>query len=170
MMIKHAPKWEPADLPIDAEGNTKPGFACVHELENGNGPCSSDVFRIEDAFGDHSCWVEDSPVAPVERDPARDLVARAFHDVDRIEGSRWEDWLNEADAALAALSAAGRLLPAGGTTRYERAYWNPRTQEVQTWWSFPTDGGPRLDRRRTVAEWPDGSTLTGPWVEVGTDE
>lgn len=55
--VAHTCQWEPADLPIDAEGNTRPGFVCVHELENGNGPCGGNVFRIEDAIGMGSCIV-----------------------------------------------------------------------------------------------------------------
>lgn len=55
--VFHAPKWEPADLAIDGDGNTRPGFICTHELENGNGQCGSNVFRIEDAIGDHMCIV-----------------------------------------------------------------------------------------------------------------
>jgi hypothetical protein len=58
-VVRHEPKWEPTDLPIDAEGSTRPGFICVHELENGNGQCAGSVFRIEDAIGTHSCVVED---------------------------------------------------------------------------------------------------------------
>jgi hypothetical protein len=56
-VVGHSPVWVPADLPIDAEGNTRPGFECAHELENGGGKCTADVFRIEDEIGDHSCVV-----------------------------------------------------------------------------------------------------------------
>jgi hypothetical protein len=54
-MTCHTPKWEPAFLPINVYGDTRPGFVCVHMLENGNG----NVFAIEDAIGDH---VEDMDV------------------------------------------------------------------------------------------------------------
>jgi hypothetical protein len=43
---------------VDAEGNTKPGFICMHELENGSGPCGSNVFAPEDGIDDHSCFCE----------------------------------------------------------------------------------------------------------------
>jgi hypothetical protein len=56
-LIHHAPKWRLTDLPIDAEGNTRPGFECVHELENGSGPCGGNVFSLDQAVGDHSCVV-----------------------------------------------------------------------------------------------------------------
>lgn len=55
--VDHEPRWEPTLLPTDAEGNTAPGFHCTHELENGNGPCGGNVFRLEDAVGSHSCYV-----------------------------------------------------------------------------------------------------------------
>lgn len=55
--VTHTPRWEPADLPIDGDGNTRPGFICTHELENGNGQCGGNVFEIEDAIGDHMCIV-----------------------------------------------------------------------------------------------------------------
>lgn len=55
--VEHEGQWEPADLRIDAEGNTRPGFVCVHQLENGNGQCGSSIFRIEDAIGTHACIV-----------------------------------------------------------------------------------------------------------------
>lgn len=57
--VHHEPVWQPADLPIDAAGNTRPGFVCTHELENGWGQCPGNVFRVEDVIGDHSCVVED---------------------------------------------------------------------------------------------------------------
>lgn len=53
--VWHEPRWVPADLPINAEGDTAPGFICAHPLENGNGPCGGNVFRIEDAIGNHCC-------------------------------------------------------------------------------------------------------------------
>lgn len=56
--VEHDPVWEPADLPIDVEGNTRPGFVCVHELENGNGPCEGNVFSLNQAIGRHACIVE----------------------------------------------------------------------------------------------------------------
>lgn len=58
--VRHTPVWVPADLPINAAGDTRPGFECAHELENGGGRCSSNVFRVEDAIVDHSCVVDDT--------------------------------------------------------------------------------------------------------------
>lgn len=58
MWVEHDPVWEPAELRVDAAGNTRPGFICVHQLENGNGPCGGNVFRVEDSIGQHACIVE----------------------------------------------------------------------------------------------------------------
>lgn len=57
--IDHDPVWEPAMLPIDAAGNTRPGFICIVPLENGTGSCAGNVLRVEDAVGTHSCFVYD---------------------------------------------------------------------------------------------------------------
>jgi len=56
-LVWHDPTWEPAELPIDAEGNTRPGIVCVHELENGNGQCGGNVFHLDQAVGRHCCHV-----------------------------------------------------------------------------------------------------------------
>lgn len=56
-LVSHKPDWESADLPINARGDTRPGFICVHVLENGMGQCGGNVFGLEDAIGDHHCWV-----------------------------------------------------------------------------------------------------------------
>jgi hypothetical protein len=56
-LVWHDPEWEPTELPIDLAGNTRPGFVCVHELENGNGPCGGNVFRLDQEFGRHVCHV-----------------------------------------------------------------------------------------------------------------
>lgn len=64
-LVYHTPAWEPAHLQVNATGNTKPGFVCVHPLENGNGPCGGNVFRVEDAIGDHACVVEDLESGPM---------------------------------------------------------------------------------------------------------
>lgn len=56
-IVEHEPEWAPAELPVNAAGDTRPGFICVHELENGNGPCEGNVFRLEDAVGTHCCVV-----------------------------------------------------------------------------------------------------------------
>lgn len=55
--VHHSPAWEPAQLPVDAAGNTAPGFVCTHLLENGSGPCEGTVFSLGQAVGDHSCVV-----------------------------------------------------------------------------------------------------------------
>lgn len=55
--VGHDCVWEPTDLPIDAAGNTRPGFQCTYELENGQGRCGSNVFRIEDVVGQSHCIV-----------------------------------------------------------------------------------------------------------------
>lgn len=56
-LVHHEPVWRPEPLQINAAGDTRPGFICTHELENGMGECGSNVFRIEDGMSPHSCWV-----------------------------------------------------------------------------------------------------------------
>lgn len=58
-LVWHDPKWEPAQLPTDAAGNTRPGFVCVHELENGTGRCGGNVFHLDQAIGRHCCLTEE---------------------------------------------------------------------------------------------------------------
>lgn len=58
-VVRHTPVWVPADLPVDAEGNTRNGYVCIHKLENGNGECGGNVFSVNQAIGDHSCAVDD---------------------------------------------------------------------------------------------------------------
>lgn len=58
-LVEHEPVWRPGRLRINAEGDTKPGYICAHELENGNGKCGGNVFKISDSIGKHSCVVED---------------------------------------------------------------------------------------------------------------
>jgi hypothetical protein len=55
VLVKHTPVWAPADLRYNAAGDTRPGFVCVHELENGNGPCGGNVFSLDQAIGTHAC-------------------------------------------------------------------------------------------------------------------
>lgn len=55
--VAHRPHWVPTELRINAKGDTKPGFTCTHQLENGNGSCSGNVFRVEDSIGTHGCLV-----------------------------------------------------------------------------------------------------------------
>jgi hypothetical protein len=59
MRVEHDPVWVPAELPINAAGDTRPGFVCVHELENGNGQCGGNVFELDQAIGRHACWCPD---------------------------------------------------------------------------------------------------------------
>ena len=98
-----------------------------------------------------------------------ELVARAVHGVicRTSCGESWTEYREEADAVLAALSAAGRLLPEGGTERVEWAYpvWRDgETVWIETW--LRAAGSiPRLSRR-TVTEFPNGYELVGPWSEV----
>jgi len=54
--IRHTPVWEPADLPVDAAGNTRPGYRCVYQLETGR-PCTGTVSDPADADGDHVCMM-----------------------------------------------------------------------------------------------------------------
>ncbi len=58
-IVHHVPRWEPAQLPIDAAGNTVSGYRCVHILENGQGQCEGNVFQLHEAVGEHSCVVDD---------------------------------------------------------------------------------------------------------------
>lgn len=87
------------------------------------------------------------------------------------------------EAAIEALSAAGRLLPEGGETREEwtatmRANATDRRQpsratrrftspsDAAAWALGFADGGQLLLWRRDRREWQDGTALTGPWVAV----
>lgn len=58
--VSHQPDWQPTRLRHNAAGDTKPGFVCTHQLENGNGRCGGSVFRVEDSIGEHSCIVDES--------------------------------------------------------------------------------------------------------------
>lgn len=53
--VAHVPEWVAAPLKVDREGNTKPGFLCIHDLENGNGLCASTSF--EEVVDLHTCGV-----------------------------------------------------------------------------------------------------------------
>lgn len=55
--IYHDPEWVPTQLRYNLEGDTKPGFECVHEMENGNGQCGANIFELDDAISRHSCGV-----------------------------------------------------------------------------------------------------------------
>jgi hypothetical protein len=67
-LVRHTPEWEPAQLRIDAAGNTAPGFICVHSLENGNGPCGGNVFSLDQAIGDHCCVIWSGRPRPLAAD------------------------------------------------------------------------------------------------------
>lgn len=53
----HAPDWVPFPLRINAEGDTRPGFLCMHQLENGKGMCESNTFDQTDNT-EHACMVK----------------------------------------------------------------------------------------------------------------
>lgn len=55
VLVKHIPKWVPFLIRFNYEGDRKPGFICVHELENGNGICNGSVFELSQAIGQHAC-------------------------------------------------------------------------------------------------------------------
>ena len=55
--VEHDCVWVPADLPINAAGDTRPGFECTYQLENGTGRCESNVFDINDVVGKSACIV-----------------------------------------------------------------------------------------------------------------
>lgn len=59
-LVDHDPEWVPAMLRFNAAGDTKPGFECVHQLENGNGPCGGNVFEVEQEVAPHTCVVRGS--------------------------------------------------------------------------------------------------------------
>ena len=77
--VHHAPVWVPAELRVDAEGNTKPGFICVHELENGRGPCGGNVFSTDQEVGDHACLVDEE-----------DLTSRTDIEPRWVDRSGWQ--------------------------------------------------------------------------------
>lgn len=56
--VEHDPVWVPARLPTNRFGQTRPGWACAHQLENGNGQCGATVLHPADAYGKHTCVVE----------------------------------------------------------------------------------------------------------------
>jgi hypothetical protein len=60
VLVYHDPKWVPGPIVINAQGDTKPGFWCIHILENGNGPCGGNWFTEE--TDQHCCKVEDEYV------------------------------------------------------------------------------------------------------------
>lgn len=96
-LISHVPKWEPAELPIDAAGNTRPGYICTHMMENGNGQCVGNIFNLDQAIGDHYCAV-DGPVYEEATRPPVDSTASSFwRDLLRTLAGEWE----AANAALA---------------------------------------------------------------------
>ena len=57
--VDHTPEWQPTELPIDANGITRPGFVCVHVQEHGRGMCGGNTFPpITDE--NHGCIVEEA--------------------------------------------------------------------------------------------------------------
>lgn len=53
--IEHKPAWAPGPVRVAADGQTTPGFWCVHILENGNGPCGASWMEEVDNL--HYCVV-----------------------------------------------------------------------------------------------------------------
>lgn len=53
--VEHQPEWIPAPYKINRAGDTKPGFLCIHELENGKGLCASTW--MEESTTPHVCLV-----------------------------------------------------------------------------------------------------------------
>lgn len=112
-----------------------------------------------------------------------DLVAAAEFAYDQAPEHRftWADaldsvrreYLNRAERGLDALHAAGQLLPPGGRSRVE---WGsrgshdpiPMRDEHAARYAAASWGHALL--QRTVVRWPDGSSYTGPWVEVPAAE
>lgn len=92
-LVDHTPVWAPAQLATDLEGNTAPGWECVHQLENGNGYCGGNVFRIEDAVGDHCTHVYETP----DSFTCPRCGATSHHPMDVKEGycGRCHDWTGE---------------------------------------------------------------------------
>lgn len=102
--VDHTPEWVPAYLAYNTTGDTRSGWVCVHQLENGNGPGLGNVFDLTNADGPHSCIVYDTPTCPVcdggdpalcymghqpkrarpQRGPSRRRAARKL--------DRWERW------------------------------------------------------------------------------
>lgn len=89
-IVSHVPKWASANLPVDAEGNTRPGWVCVHELENGNGRCGGNVFDLADAVGDHSCVVTECGARPPFG--SRHCIRESGHNDDHSTGVADTSW------------------------------------------------------------------------------
>ena len=96
-----------------------------------------------------------------------------------------DSYRDRAEADLTALADAGLLLPPGGETRevwcvtylgtLGRDIWSSPTPERAEAEGHLAQGltegsrwrGLRLERH-TIVTWPDGTVLTGPWIEVPT--
>lgn len=100
MIVYHDPVWQPATLRVDAAGNTRPGFECVHPLENGCGPCGGNVFRTEDDTGRHSCdvpedtWVTEWAVR-ITGNGTSEIVCESGQGHDAF--SAYDDWRRDCD-------------------------------------------------------------------------
>lgn len=55
--VTHQAQWVNAPLQYNAAGDTKPGFMCVHLLENGRGVCGANVYVLKQASGNCACIV-----------------------------------------------------------------------------------------------------------------
>jgi hypothetical protein len=99
-------------------------------------------------------------------DPLVDRLAAYLCDEDRV----CPDCVTAAGRALRFLANANLPLPDGGETRTE---WGPRCSDPshlgqlfvheEMVSAHAVDG---YRARREAREWPDGSSWTGPWVEV----
>lgn len=112
-----------------------------------------------------------------DADPLVDRLAALL--CDDCDPGPCHDSISEAGRVLKFLANAGRLLPEGGQTRTE---WGVRStgdyavdctdaDEAHRWAARDVRilcerGRDATLIRRSVQEWPDGSTLTGPWVAV----
>lgn len=54
--VEHEPNWQPTTLQTGPD-TWAPGYHCVHQLENGNGPCGGNVYSLDQAIGTHCCFV-----------------------------------------------------------------------------------------------------------------
>lgn len=84
VLVKHEAEWVPADLIVNAAGDTEPGFVCAHVLENGNGLCSASVMAVEDAVGPHSCFVVEAVPPRPYRSGDLDAMIRAIRFAARL--------------------------------------------------------------------------------------
>ncbi len=149
--VEHEPVWAPTQLRTNAEGDTKPGYVCTHELENGNGPCGGNVFRIEDVIGTHACVVEGSPARRIGRGRVTPIEAAmdAYSDAVRVEfGVAPSQDARERDRAVLNVTPGIRAM----LDAHERAVLLAAGQKLRDWvdekYTDPT--GATGTRRRAI--------------------